>query len=96
MISEKLLGLVGETEKLDELKAIMDEIDVMEAENTDLKTKTEEQETHIKELNAVNAKLLLSSVAFNPAEDKKDEKPDISEMDEDEFFDYLKNKSKEE
>lgn len=91
MISEKLLGIVGETEKLDELKAIMNEVDKLEAENTELKANAESLENHIKELNEVNANLLISSVG-KFAEEPKDEETAIEDMDEDEFFEYLKNK----
>ena len=91
MISEKLLAIVGETEKLDELKALMDEMDVLEAENTELKANAEELENHIKELNEVNANLLISSVGKS-TEDEREEEPAIEDMDEEEFFDYLKNK----
>ena len=91
MISEKLLTIVGETEKLDELKALMDEVDKLEAENTELKANAEELENHIKELNEVNANLLISSVG-KATEEAKEEKESIEDMDEDEFFAYLDNK----
>ena len=93
MISEKLLGLVGETEKLDELKAIMDEMDVIEAKNTELTGQIEALQTHISELNDVNAKLLLSSVAAVKEDEKENEKS-IDDMTEDEFFEYLGEKTK--
>ena len=91
MISEKLLTIVGETEKLDELKALMDEVDKLEAENTELKANAEELENHIKELNEVNANLLISSVG-KATEETKEEKESIEDMDEEEFFAYLDNK----
>lgn len=94
MISEKLLALVGETEKLDELKAIMDEMDATEAKVTEQASEIETLRNHVTELNDVNAKLLLSSV--NVAEpEKKNEEPNIEEMSEEEFFDYLGKKVKE-
>ena len=91
MISEKLLGIIGETEKLDELKAIMDEVDKLEAENTELKANSEVLENHIKELNEVNANLLISSVG-KATEEPKNEEIAIEDMDEEEFFEYLENK----
>ena len=94
MISEKLLSLVGETEKLDELKAIMDEMDATEAKVTEQASEIETLRNHVTELNDVNAKLLLSSV--NVTEPKKEnEEPNIEEMSEEEFFDYLGKKVKE-
>ena len=90
MISEKLLSIVGETEKLDELKALMDEIDAVEAENTTLKANAEELENHIKELNEVNANLLISSVGKTVEEEK--EETSIEDMDEEEFLAYLDDK----
>ena len=90
MISEKLLSIVGETEKLDELKALMDEIDAVEAENTTLTANAEELENHIKELNEVNANLLISSVGKAVEEEK--EETSIEDMDEEEFLAYLDDK----
>ena len=93
MISEKLLSLVGETDKLDELKAIMGEIDAVEAENTTLKTSLEESTERIKKLNEVNANLLLSSVGNTGTSDKEDEgEPDILDMSDDEFDEYFDEK----
>lgn len=94
MISEKLLSLVGETEKLDELKAIMDEMDATEAKVTEQASEIESLRNHVTELNDVNAKLLLSSVNVTEPE-KKNEEPNIEEMSEEEFFDYLGKKVKE-
>lgn len=94
MISEKLLSLVGETEKLDELKAIMDEMDATEAKVTEQASEIELLRNHVTELNDVNAKLLLSSVNVTEPE-KKNEEPNIEEMSEEEFFDYLGKKVKE-
>ena len=94
-ISEKLLTLVGETEKLDELKAIMDEVDAAEAKNAELSAQVETLQNHITELNEVNAKLLLSSVSTTK-EEEKDEEKDFDDMSEEEFFDYLDKKVKEE
>lgn len=94
MISEKLLSLVGETEKLDELKAIMDEMDATEAKVTEQASEIESLRNHVTELNDVNAKLLLSSVSVTEPE-KKNEEPNIEEMSEEEFFDYLEKKVKE-
>lgn len=94
MISEKLLALVGETEKLDELKAIMDEMDATEAKVTEQASEIETLRNHVTELNDVNAKLLLSSVNIAEPE-KKNEEPNIEEMSEEEFFDYLGKKVKE-
>ena len=54
MISEKLLALVGETEKLDELKAIMDEMDATEAKVTEQASEIETLRNHVTELNDVN------------------------------------------
>ena len=94
MISEKLLSLVGETEKLDGLKAIMDEMDATEAKVTEQASEIELLRNHVTELNDVNAKLLLSSVNVTEPE-KKNEEPNIEEMSEEEFFDYLGKKVKE-
>ena len=94
MISEKLLTLVGETEKLDELKAIMDEMDKTEAKVTEQAAEIDTLHAHITELNDVNAKLLLSSVNMSGPKEEEN-KTDIEDMSEEEFFEYLKKKAKE-
>lgn len=99
MISEKLLALVGETEKLDELKAIIDEVDVLEAKVAEVEKDRDTYKTRLEEVNEVNRRLLLSSFGKKEDEDtkekeEKDEEPDFDNMSDEEIDEFFsKNRS---
>lgn len=73
MLSEKIKELVGETDKLVELKEVMDEADNLETQIENNKQTISEQIEKIQSLRDTNMKLFLSQTTPQP-EEKEEEK----------------------
>lgn len=79
MLSEKIKELVGETDKLVELKEIMEEADSLETQIENNKQTISEQIEKIQSLRDTNMKLFLSQTAPEPKEPEPEKKLTFAE-----------------
>lgn len=79
MLSEKIKELVGETDKLVELKEIMEEADSLETQIETNKQTISEQIEKIQSLRDTNMKLFLSQTAPEPKEPEPEKKLTFAE-----------------
>lgn len=91
MLSDEIKALMGETDKLDELKAIMDKADDIENALSEVQKQVEEKDAEIADKNKRLANLFLS-VTEKKEETAKISTEDFSDMTEEEFDNAIKAK----
>lgn len=92
MLSEEIKALMGETDKLDELKAIMDKADDIENALAETQKSIAEKDAEIADKNKRLANLFLSVTEHKDTEAEKIDKNDFTGMTEEEFDEAMRNK----
>lgn len=87
MLSDEIRSFVGETDKLDELEAILDKADALENVLAETQKKVEEKDAELAKKNRKLADYVLSESAKVKSRDEriKSGEIDLDDMSEDEF-----------
>lgn len=94
MLSDEIKALMGETDKLDELKVIMDKADDIENALSEVQKQVEEKDAEIADKNKRLANLFLSVTEKKQTETEKIEADDfdLESMTEEEFHEAMTKK----
>ena len=92
MLGERLKGLIGETDKVDELVDIVNSINELETTNASFQAEIEKLQADNATLREINGKLALQ-ITTPMAEEEEEKEPSADELI-DEAFSFL-NKDKE-
>ena len=94
MLSDEIKALMGETDKLDELKAIMDKADDIENALSEVQKQVEEKDAEIADKNKRLANLFLSVTEKKQTDTEKIEADDfdLEDMTEEEFHEAMTKK----